>query len=55
MHGRGVYTWADGAVFEGTWENGKMEGPGTFTDPNKQIWTGVWHGGNAECQNLPVS
>ena len=35
--------------------NGKMEGPGTFTDAKQQIWTGTWHEGNANCMNQPIS
>jgi hypothetical protein len=29
--GTGKYTWADGRVYEGSWEKGKREGKGTMT------------------------
>ena len=28
-HGKGKYTWSDGTVYEGSWEEGKMTGPWT--------------------------
>jgi hypothetical protein len=31
IHGKGVYKWADGRVFEGDWINNKMDGEGLFT------------------------
>lgn len=33
-HGKGVYTWANGEVYEGEWVNGLKEGQG--------IWKGIF-------------
>ena len=55
MNGHGIYRWPDKAVFEGSWENGLMEGPGTFTDTSGLVWTGTWSHGEAELENIPLS
>ena len=30
MHGKGVYTWADGRSYEGDWEENNMHGKGLY-------------------------
>ncbi len=43
--GTGKYTWADGRVYEGSWEAGKREGKGRMTYPTvgeDSIVTGYW-------------
>ena len=32
--GRGVYTWANGAFYDGEWEESRMIGRGVFTSAN---------------------
>ena len=40
QHGYGVEHWADGAVYEGQWYFGKMEGQGTYCHPEGDIYRG---------------
>jgi hypothetical protein len=41
-HGKGVYTWPDGRVFEGTWDQGMRKGIGTITATDGKKRKGVW-------------
>jgi hypothetical protein len=40
MHGRGLFTYADGSVYSGQFRFGKMEGEGKFTFANGDAYTG---------------
>lgn len=43
--GSGKYTWADGRVYEGSWEAGKRDGKGTMTYPTTgedSVVVGYW-------------
>ena len=32
LNGQGTFTWPDGSVYEGHWENGNRTGYGVYTD-----------------------
>ena len=36
--GRGTFTWANGAVYEGEWKNNKREGKGTYKWSNGDVY-----------------
>mgnify|MGYP000523855194 CR=1 FL=1 len=38
--GRGTFTWANGAVYEGEWKNNKREGKGTYKWSNGDVYEG---------------
>lgn len=40
MHGKGKYTYADGSVYDGQWQNSKMHGKGTYIYPNHDTYEG---------------
>ncbi|NOR87577.1 MAG: hypothetical protein GQ527_08220, partial [Bacteroidales bacterium] len=43
--GQGIYTWANGDLYNGKWRNGKREGEGTLTlklDTKDSIISGLW-------------
>ena len=42
MHGRGIYTYKNGDVYDGDWENGKKHGRGRYTYKNGKIYAGEW-------------
>jgi len=44
-HGKGIWTFADGDVYEGSWENGDMSGHGVMTYANGNIYDGLWQEG----------
>jgi hypothetical protein len=39
--GRGIYKWADGVYYEGSWKKGMMEGEGKMVYPDSVV-TGFW-------------
>jgi len=41
-HGRGKYTWKDGAVHIGYWKNGNRRGKGKMFYANGTVYEGVW-------------
>ena len=45
QHGYGKYTWADGSVYEGNWENGAQHGYGKHTWVSGKIYEGEWRNG----------
>ena len=45
LHGRGVYSWADGGRYEGEWRNGNRHGRGTFTWADGDRYEGKWREG----------
>ncbi|KAI7749148.1 hypothetical protein M8C21_001213 [Ambrosia artemisiifolia] len=44
-HGKGKYTWSDGTVYEGCWEEGKMTGDGRITWSSGASYEGEFSGG----------
>ena len=44
-HCYGSYTWADGAIYTGEWEEEQVNGQGTFTWPDGRKYVGEWKGG----------
>ncbi|PIN08105.1 Phosphatidylinositol-4-phosphate 5-kinase [Handroanthus impetiginosus] len=44
-HGKGKYTWSDGTVYEGDWEEGKMTGKGKIFWPSRATYEGDFSGG----------
>ena len=45
MHGKGKYTYANGDVYEGDWEEGYMNSNGKFTYANGDVYEGYWEEG----------
>ncbi|KAI4296247.1 hypothetical protein L6164_036220 [Bauhinia variegata] len=44
-HGKGKYTWSDGTVYEGDWEEGKRTGKGLIVWPSGASYEGEFSGG----------
>ncbi|KAK9077092.1 hypothetical protein SSX86_005428 [Deinandra increscens subsp. villosa] len=44
-HGKGKYTWSNGTVYEGCWEEGKMTGDGRITWSSGASYEGDFSGG----------
>lgn len=44
MQGSGKYQYADGGVFEGDWQDGRMHGKGVYLFPNGNRYEGDWVG-----------
>ena len=42
MHGKGIFKYASGAVYEGDWVMNKYEGIGKYTWPNNTSYEGEW-------------
>ena len=45
-HGFGVYVWANGSSFEGTFKNDRKHGKGTIVHENGKISKLQWQDGN---------
>ena len=45
MDGYGVYTWADGRIYEGQYEKDKKTGFGVYRWPDGRKYEGWWHKG----------
>ena len=45
MHGKGVYTYANGAKFEGDYADNKRHGTGVFTYADGTVRLGEWSQG----------
>ena len=45
MSGEGVYKWADGATYQGSWRENKMHGQGKYVDKEGDSWKGQFHNG----------
>ena len=41
-HGIGKYTWADGSLYEGEWEDGLRHGQGIMTETDGRSYSGQW-------------
>jgi len=44
-HGRGIYKWRSGAVYEGQYDHGLKNGLGSYRYPNGTIYRGSWKNG----------
>ena len=42
MHGKGTYTFASGASYEGEWADSKKHGKGTYTYADGNSYEGEW-------------
>jgi cyanophycinase len=45
-HGFGIYSYVDGSIYEGQWEDGIKQGKGTWTYPNSDKYVGDWANGH---------
>ncbi len=45
MHGRGVFTWADGRRYDGDYFDDRKQGFGVFTWPDGRRYEGSWLNG----------
>ena len=45
MHGRGVFTWSDGKIYDGEDVDDKKEGYGVFKWPDGKLYMGMWKDG----------
>lgn len=45
MHGKGLFAWPDGKVYNGEYINDKKEGYGEFKWPDGKIYKGAWKDG----------
>ena len=45
MHGKGVYTWADGGKYDGDYQEDKKHGNGVYTFSNGKVRRGEWSQG----------
>lgn len=52
MCGFGMYTFADGTVYEGELCDGNFHGPGTMVFPSGHIIRGIWNHGRNVTMNL---
>ena len=44
-HGYGEYTWADGRMYLGEWQEAKQHGTGIVVLPNNIAKKGIWQNG----------
>jgi hypothetical protein len=42
MKGSGIFTWANGEKYDGSWENGEMHGIGEYRWANGEIHKGSY-------------
>ncbi len=42
FHGTGTFTFTDGSLYTGRWEDGKRSGHGVMKWPNGQEYDGEW-------------
>ena len=45
LTGKGIYTWENGARYEGEFKNGKVDGKGVYTSPKGVRYEGGLTGG----------
>jgi len=60
MHGYGVYRFANGHCYEGSWHDGKRQGLGMYTFRNGETQSGHWQNGvldipSTQSATYPVS
>lgn len=51
MHGYGVYQFANGHRYEGSWHEGRKQGLGIYTFRNGETHAGHWHHGVLETRS----
>jgi hypothetical protein len=54
MHGYGVYKFANGHRYEGSWHDGRKQGLGIYTFRNGDTHAGHWHLGTLESRSTQV-
>lgn len=42
FHGKGMYTYTNGSVYEGQWVDGRKQGQGRQTQPDGSVYVGEW-------------
>jgi hypothetical protein len=45
MNGSGIFTWADGRVYEGDYVDDEREGNGVYRWPDGSMYVGGWKEG----------
>ena len=55
MHGKGVYTWADGRRYEGEYVNDKKHGYGVYTYPDGRSYKGEWANGKQHGEGVFIT
>lgn len=40
-----MYTWPDGATYDGAWQFSRMHGDGAYTDRDGVVWRGRFFNG----------
>ena len=55
MHGKGVYTWADGRRYEGEYVNDKKHGFGVYTYPDGRSYKGEWANGKQHGEGVFIT
>ena len=45
-HGKGKYTWKNGAIYEGEYDHGVKSGLGSYRYPNGTVYRGSWKNGH---------
>ena len=48
MHGEGIYTWQDGRMYKGQYENDRKHGYGTYTWNDGKQYAGWWQNGKQQ-------
>jgi len=51
MHGYGVYKFANGHCYEGSWHDGRKQGLGIYTFRNGDTHAGHWHMGTLQTRS----
>ena len=41
-HGRGIFEWSNGEIYDGEWVNGRKTGSGMWTSPDSESYIGEW-------------
>ena len=44
-HGKGIYKYSDGSIYDGNWHRGRRHGEGTYTYCNGDVYIGEWEDG----------
>ena len=52
MHGGGVYTWKDGRMYEGDYENDRKHGYGIYTWNDGKQYEGWWQNGKQHGEGI---
>lgn len=52
MHGNGKYTWKDGRMYEGEYENDRKHGYGVYTWNDGKQYEGHWKNGKQDGEGI---